>query len=66
MSENEIGSRNEKESGGNNMDVKKRVRKIVGAENLKRARHPHNLVSPPSYPIPLHSSTPSPNLVTNI
>ena len=29
-------------------------------------RHPHNLVSPPSYPIPLHSSTPSPNLVTNI
>ncbi len=36
MSENENGSRNEKESGGNNMDVKKRIRKIVGAENLKK------------------------------
>ncbi len=29
-------------------------------------RHPHNLVSLPSYQIPLHSSTPSPNLATNI
>ncbi len=25
-----------KESGGDSMDVKKRIRKIVGAENLKR------------------------------
>ena len=37
-------------------------------ENLKSRglRHPHNLVSLPSYQIPLHSSTPSPNLATNI
>lgn len=36
MSENESENKDEKESGGDKMDVKKRIRKIVGAENLKR------------------------------
>ncbi len=35
MSENENGSRNEKESGGDNMEMKKRIKKIIGSENLK-------------------------------
>jgi len=62
MSENE---NDRKESGGNNMDMK-RIRKIVGAENLKVGRHTHNLVSLPSYQTPPYPSTPFPNLATNI